>query len=123
MMAPRVNVTGSIFTQANPTLQQTVDELMTELRQTQARLVDEQRRRAEAEAALSTFRRQDRLRAEPYPPAGNRRDGYTCFCCGTAIDYPFEANFCSYCGKPFDWGGYMPNSIEDVDAYDRRNDR
>lgn len=52
----------------------------------------------------------------PSVPYHTKKRGYRCDC-GTEIEYPFEQNFCSWCGAEFDWD-YMGNS-EDDSAYDR----
>lgn len=121
MMAERTLVSGSIFTNAKPTLDQMVSDLQSEVRRLQAQLVDEQRMRAEAEANVARLERNEKLRADPHPPTGDRDKGYRCSCCGAEIEWPFEQTYCGNCGKGIDWRCSMPDG--DEDAFDRWFDR
>ena len=52
----------------------------------------------------------DNLR-EPCIPSGDEHKGYFCDC-GCEVDYPFEQQYCSYCGAQFDWSGHEQNIEE-----------
>lgn len=125
-------VIGSIFTQERARDKDAlISDLQSELRRTQAKLTEESRKRAEAEANVRRLKRAEYERTCPQPPSGDRDKGYRCTFCSTPIEWPFEQNYCSYCGKGIDWrtrNDQMYDSARDraVDenlAYDLAGDR
>ena len=95
-------------------------------------LVDEKREHAQTKLQVQAIK-QDKARVEatyraeiynyryPRVPHGDMKHGYRCDC-GCEIDYPFDQNYCWYCGAEFDWHS-RPQDDDDW-ALDRlRDDR
>lgn len=95
-------------------------------------LIDEKREHAKTKLQVQAIK-QDKMRIEAayrkevynyrYPtiPHGDLKRGYRCDCEG-AIDYPFEQDYCMYCGAQFDWNSRPQD--DDEWALDRlRDDR
>lgn len=115
MMAPRTNIIGAIFAQPQQSLEEIVQDLRTELTQTRNQLVEEQRKRAMAEADAARLRRNELLRNDPHPPEGDMKRGYFCACCGHEFYAPFDEQYCCMCGKKADW-----RTNNEYDVYGRR---
>lgn len=101
-MLPRVLVPFQTLCTSEPTMEQLVHELQTELRQTQNRLSEESRKRAEAEAHVSILKR-NRVK-QPVIPRGDCEEGYECSNCGRSITDDFT--YCPDCGHEIDWNGW-----------------
>ena len=98
-MLPRVLVPFQTLCASEPTQEQTVHELQTELRRTQAKLSEESRKRAEAEAHVAILKR-NRVK-QPVIPRGDCEEGYECSNCGRSITDDFT--YCPDCGHEIDW--------------------
>ena len=107
MMAPRDLVSGSIFTISEPTLEQTVHELQTELHNVRETLKIERFKRARAEANAARLR----VTRPRFIPSGDMREGYDCGNCGRTIydDY----TYCPDCGAEIDWCHWRHEPNED----------
>ena len=101
-MKPRALVPFVSLVPSTPTYEQTVHELQTELRRTQAKLTDESRKRAEAEAQVAILKR-NRVK-QPVVPRGDCEEGYECSNCGRSIIDDFT--YCPDCGHEIDWDGW-----------------
>ena len=93
-------------------------------------LIDEKREHAKTKLQVQAIKQdkwriEHNLRAEIYNlrqpaiPHGDLKRGYRCDCEG-AIDYPFEQDYCMYCGAQFDWNS-RPQE-DDEWALDRLRD-
>ena len=93
-------------------------------------LVDERREHAQTKLQVQAikydkWRIEAACRAEVYRyrvpvlPEGDIKKGYFCDC-GCEIDYPFEQNYCSFCGAQFDW--HSRPQDDDEWALDRLRD-
>ena len=104
---------GSIFTQERERDRDAViRDLRTELRRTQAKLTEESRKRAEAEA---NARRLQTSRRNRYTiPHGDAEDGYECGVTGCSAPLEEDFTFCPGCGSEIDWRTY----VEPQGAYD-----
>ena len=101
-LTPRTLVPFVTLCSSEPTLEQTVHELQTELRRTQAKLTDESHKRAEAEAHVAVLKR-NRVK-QPVVPRGDCEEGYECSNCGDTIKD--EWTYCPWCGHEIDWDGW-----------------
>jgi len=93
---------GSIFTQERSRDKDAViRDLQTELRRTQAKLTEETRKRAEAEANV---RRLQTNRRNRYTiPHGDAEDGYECGVAGCYAPLEEDYKYCPGCGSEIDW--------------------
>lgn len=116
MIAPRDLISGSIFRESEPTLEQTVRDLQSELRRTQAKLSEESRKRAEAEAHAAVLKA-NRVK-QPVIPRGDCEEGYECSNCGRSIRDDFD--YCPDCGHEIDWDGWSIREPNEDDWYQPR---
>ena len=101
-MKPRQLVPFLTLCPSTPTLEQTIHELQTELRRTQAKLTDESLKRAKAEAQIAVLK-YNRVK-QPVIPKGDMHDGYWCPQCGRQITDDYA--YCPECGHEIDWDGW-----------------
>lgn len=119
MMAPRDLISGSIFTNSTPTVDQTIHELQTELHHARNQIRDLQYELSVSRANVSRLQRN---RNKPViVPVGDCDDGYYCPHPHCNIELIEDYSYCPGCGCEIDWRGYVPSC--DEDAYDRRFDR
>lgn len=119
MMAPRTIISGSIFAASKPSLEQTVDELRTELHQARNIISDLRFQLAQAKANIARLKRE--REKPPVVPIGDSDNGYECPHMGCHVELVEDYDYCPGCGSPIDWRTYAP--VEDVNAFDRRFDR
>lgn len=101
MMKPRALVPFVTLCSSTPTLEQTIHELQTELRQTQNKLSEESRKRAMAEADAARLRRN--MDKPPAIPTGDEVFGYECGAPGCACTLKEDYVYCPECGTEIDW--------------------
>lgn len=119
MMKPRALVPFISLVSSTPTMEDTVNDLRSELRRTQAKLVDESRKRAEAEAHVAILKRQ--REKPPIIPHGDEIDGYECPNAGCYCHLEEDWRYCPGCGAEIDWRTWT--APEDSNAYDLHFDR
>lgn len=88
MMAPRTIISGSIFTQSKPTLDQTLHELQTELHQARNKIRDLEYELSIARANVARLKQ----RNGEVIPHGDIDDGYECPNCAYSIND--EMSYC-----------------------------
>lgn len=119
MMKPRALIPFLTICSNAPTLEETVDDLQSELRRTQAKLTEESRKRAEAEAYVAILKA-NRVK-QPVVPRGDCEEGYECSNCGRTITDDFT--YCPDCGHEIDWDGWsLPEPNEDDHYHARRSE-
>ena len=119
----------SFIPHIKPSMAQTVDDLQSELRRTQAKLegvekdlTTERREHAMTKARLAHERVANRRMHDKHIPDGDA-DGYYCSVCNNPIYVPFEESYCSMCGSAFDWLTRNDQLDGDELAYDLAGDR
>lgn len=100
-MKPRSLVPFLTICTNAPTLEQTVDDLQSELRRVQSQLNDESRKRAMAEANVARMKRN--MQKPPAIPCGDIEYGYECGAPNCACELSTEYKFCPECGTEIDW--------------------
>lgn len=116
MMKPRALVPFVSLVPSTPTYEQTIHELQTELRRTQAKLTEESYKRAQTEAQVAVLKR-NRVK-QPVVPRGDMDEGYECDNCGREITDDFA--YCPDCGCEIDWSGW---SLPEPKRHDRTDTR
>ena len=116
MMAPRTIISGSIFTQSKPTIDQTLHELQTELHQARNKIRDLEYELSIARANVARLKK----RNGEVIPHGDIDDGYECPNCAFSVTE--DMSYCPGCGAHIDWRVYASTGGDDS-AYDRKFDR
>lgn len=121
---------SSVFTQERARDKDAViSDLQSELRRTQARLNDESRKRAMAEA--NVIRLQRNKAKQPIIPIGDIDDGYQCPNDGCYAELIEDYSFCPGCGAEIDWrtrnnqhyDNWREYRVDENLAYDLAGDR
>ena len=123
MMKPRKSIPFLTLCTNAPTLEETVNDLRSELRRTQAQLNEESRQRAMAEANVARMKRN--MQKPPAIPYGDSDYGYECGAPNCACELSTEYKFCPECGTEIDWRtNWIPPEDEDnFDASAQRINR